>query len=121
MIINPGSHIKAMRGEGWRNTIETAREYADQWLERMHADGLHEVELHGELPATTFGRWRFAFRHSVTGVVVEYETHGIDDIPAYEREHIFTPRVYWNGSSSADPEIEDFAAPGWRIHRTFIR
>jgi hypothetical protein len=41
------------------------------------------------------------------------EHHGIDDLQAYEKQHIFTPRVYWDGSSCANPKIEDFAAEGF--------
>jgi hypothetical protein len=119
MIVNPGSEISAMSGEGWTNTVEKARAEARRWLEQMHKSGISEVML---LPGEELheNRWLFRFVHTVTGTQVTLETHGIDDVRAYEREHIFTPSVYWRGSSCSSPRIEDFAAPGFRIHQTFI-
>ena len=89
-----------------------------RWLARMHADGMTDVEL---LDGSTGreGRWVFTFRHAVTGTTVELETHGIDSTEAYERQYIFTPKVYWNGSSTSEPELEHFAAPGFVAVRTF--
>lgn len=118
MIINPGSKIEAMSGDGWTNTVETARATAARWLRQMHESGMTEVEL---LPGEEAHehRWRFRFRHTLTGTEVTLETHGVDDVGAYMREHVFTPRVYWHGSSSSDPSIKDFVAPGYRVHLTF--
>lgn len=65
------------------------------------------------------GRWLFIFRHKITGVEVECETHGIDNLKTYEEQYIFTPRVYWNGSSTSNPELEQFAAPGFKPVMTF--
>ena len=119
LIINPGSHI-GEPGEGWMNTRETARGYAENWLAKMHGEGMTDVDL---LDSTTEreGRWVFTFRHAATGATVELEIHGIDNTDAYERRHTFAPRVYWNGSSTADPQLEDFAAPGFAPVRTFKR
>ena len=123
VLINPGSRISGPgEGEGWTNTYETARAYAEQWLAQMHGEGMTDVEL---LDGTTeregrwVGRWVFTFRHPVTGKTVELETHGIDDTDAYERQHTFAPRIYWNGSSTANPQLEHFAAPGFVAVRTF--
>lgn len=118
LIINPGSEV-GEPGNGWTNTEAEARAEAGRWLATMHAEGLADVEL---LDGCTEreGRWAFRFRHKVTGTVVELETHGIGDIEAYQREHIFTPRVYWRGDSSAEPKLEDFAAPGFAAVRTFV-
>jgi hypothetical protein len=118
LLINPGSRI-GKPGEGWTNTYEEARAMARRWLAQMHEDGMTDVEL---LDGSTErdGRWVFTFRHSVTGTTVELETHGIDNIEAYERQHIFAPRIYWNGSSTSNPELEHFAAPGFVAVRTFI-
>jgi hypothetical protein len=117
LIINPGSRI-GKPGNGWTNTAATALAHAKDWLTRMHAEGMADVELlDGEIERE--GRWTFTFRHAVTGKTVELEMHGIDDVPAYEREHIFAPRVYWNGSSTANPELDDFATPGFEVVRTF--
>lgn len=119
ILINPGSGPVADSGNGWTNTYETARELAVGWLKRMHHDeGMRDVELlegHG----TRDGRWVFTFRHSVTNVEIELETHGVDHIDAYQAERVFAPRVYWNGSSSANPELEHFAARGFESVRTF--
>ena len=67
------------------------------------------------------GRWKFYFEHTVTKRRVNFETHGIDNIQAYCDAQIlgFSPKVYWNGSSSEIVEIEDFAAPGFRVLQTF--
>jgi hypothetical protein len=85
----------------------------------MHADGLTGVTLLDGGEDRGDGRWEFSFRHEVTGVSVCLETHGIDNLDAYQRQHLFTPRIYWNGSSCANTELEDFAAPGFTPVRTF--
>ena len=117
LIINPGSRI-GEPSAGWTNTEATARGEAERWLPRIHADGMTDVEL---LDGSTEheGRWVFSFRHKVTGTVVKLETHGIDGMAAYEKEHIFSPRIYWNESSTSNPELEHFAAPGFVALRTF--
>lgn len=117
LLINPGSHI-GEPGEGWTNTCETARAEAERWLAEMHESGMADVEL---LDGSTEreGRWTFTFRHKVTGTVVELETHGIDDVQAYERQHVFCPRIYWNGSSTANPKLEHFKAEGFEPVRTY--
>lgn len=121
VLINPGSRI-GTPGQGWANTYETALASARQWLETMHAEGLTDVELLPSTPAeANDGRWRFQFRHKVTGTVVDLETHGIDRLDTYEKQHVCTPRVYWNGSSTSSPDLEDFAADGYVPLRTFRR
>ena len=123
LIINPGSRIASPEHDGeWQNTEAKARERAEVWLGKMHGEGMTDVEL---LDGTQLGvaeqggRWRFTFRHQVTGVTATLDMHGIDPVDAYEREHVFAPRVYWNGSSCSDPALEDFAAPGFVAVRTF--
>lgn len=117
LIINPGSGGIEPGCDGWTNTAEGAHKEAARWLANMHGAGMRDVEL---LPQWRYrdGRWVFRFRHAVTRVVVELETHGIDDLDAYRRDH-FYPRVYWNGSSTGDPELEDFAAEGFEPVRTW--
>jgi hypothetical protein len=117
LIINPGSRI-GVPGTGWTNTYEKARAEAETWLARMHSDGITDVVLLDDA-AEEEGRWRFTYRHEVTGIEVTLLTHGIDDIGAYERDHIFAPYMYWNESSTAEPKLEDFAAPGFRAVCTF--
>jgi hypothetical protein len=84
----------------------------------MRADGLVDVEIRDEAK-TRDGRWVFTFVHRVTGVSVELETHGVDNMKAYKAEHIFPPRIYWNGSSSANPKLDDWSAPGFEPVCTF--
>lgn len=121
VIINPGSGGVAAQGDGWANTAEGAQREAQEWLERIHAEGMTDVELLPEVTESG-GRWTFSFRHQITGTVVTLETHGIDNLDAYRKEHIFAPfgpRVYWRGDSSAEPKLEDFAAQGFVAVRTF--
>lgn len=119
LIINPGSGPVADAGTGWTNTQDGAFAEARRWHDRMKADGFgHDVELldldpHRQGHSNQEGRWLFEFRHKVTGVVVELETHGVDNIEAYMKERVFAPRVYWNGSSCSSPALEQFAAAGF--------
>lgn len=117
LIINPGSRIGAP-GDRWTNTEATARAEAEKWLAKMRAEGMTGVTLLDGSKERT-GRWLFTFRHEITGATVELETHGIDDLDAYQKDHWFVPCVYWNGDSSAEPKLEDFAAPGFVPVRTF--
>jgi hypothetical protein len=113
LLINPGSRIHD-GAVGWTNSLEGARLQAAAWLDKMRAEGFGDVEVRevGQADGDT-SRWRFAFRHTVTGVVVFLDTHGIDNIDAYIKQALFEPRVYWNGSSSSNPSMDDFAAPGF--------
>jgi hypothetical protein len=114
IIVNPGSHLgDAQNADGWTNTYAAARKEADKWLATMRGEGIADVDICGADETEREGRWTFVFRHTVTGVEVELETHGINDLDAYRRQHIFDPRIYWNGSSSSNPEMADFAAPGF--------
>lgn len=117
ILINPGSHI-GTDGDGWTNTEATARRKAAEWLERMQADGICDVELLPDAVAAGEGRWSFKFLHTITGTVVWLEIDGIDNYDAYCKRHIFSPRVYWNGSSIGEPQIEDFAAEGFEVVKT---
>lgn len=118
LIINAGSAIGATEA-GWTNTEAQARKEAEKWLALIHADGMVDVEL---LPGSVEfeSRWRFTFRHAVTAVEVTFETHGIDNEEVYRKRYTFAPRQYWNGSSTNDPEIDDFAAPGFAVRKTFV-
>lgn len=121
-IINPGSRIAASDGIAWTNTYETAAQEAEQWLGRMQEDGLCDIDLQlPGLPLKDEGRWAFQFKHTITGVIVTLEMHGISSTQAYMKEHIFLPRVYWNGCSSSNPKLEDWATPGFTAVKTFRR
>jgi hypothetical protein len=114
IIVNPGARLgDAQNADGWTNTYATAHVTATEWLAKMHAEGIADVGLVTADETEREGRWTFTYRHTVTGVEVELETHGIDDLEAYKRQHIFEPRVYWCGSSTSNPSLEDFAAPGF--------
>jgi hypothetical protein len=120
LLINPGSRIgEESAGAGWTNTFKGAQAEALRWLQNAHDDGLTDVEIvrFGSRPEE--GRWSFFFRHKVTGVEAELQTHGIDNMDAYLRQYIFTPRVYWKGSSCSSPELDDFKAPGFRKLQTY--
>jgi hypothetical protein len=121
LIINPGSRV-GEPAEGWTNTAEQARKIAQEWLEAIHKEGMRDVELlPGDRDYGDSGRWVFTFRHAVTGVMVDLATHGIDDLDAYVRVHVFHPRIYWNGESLGEPKLEDFAADGFEPVRTWRR
>jgi hypothetical protein len=104
VIINPGSHIPP----NIPNTYERAQAYAQEWLEKMIKEGFGDIEMvsTGECHE---GRWTFIFRHLVTRVQVRLDQHGIEST----EDFICPPRVYWNGSSSSSPQIDDFAAKGY--------
>jgi hypothetical protein len=111
VFINPGSRI-GTDAIGWTNTHAGAAEYSAEWMQRMSTEGFTDIEV-TDTGRELNGRWVFEYRHSITGVVIELEHHGIDDLKAYEKQYIFTPRVYWGGSSCGDPRIEDFSADGF--------
>ena len=52
------------------------------------------------------GDWNFRFRHKITNKYIDLQIHGFTkkECDAF----IFHPRVYWNGSSTAEPEITDW-------------
>lgn len=114
VFINPGSRIAPTDG-GWTNTFEQAKKEAEQWLEKMREEGIVDVCIVNWDETERDGRWRFEFEHSVTRVRVTLATHGIDDLPAYRKQAIFDPKVYWNDSSCANPDHGDFAAPGFKL------
>jgi hypothetical protein len=118
LLVNPGSGA-VLEGRGYTNTYARARCIAWEWLARIHADGMREVVLVDRGRDLNDGRWVFTFTHPVTGVVVELETHGVDDTEAYQRLHVFLPRTYWDGSSTASPKLDDWYRPGFEPVCTF--
>jgi hypothetical protein len=116
LIFNPGSDIpEPGKDDGWTNTYEEAVRIAREWLARMCAHGLGDIVL---LEGKAFrppvdGRWTFTYRHIVTGVEATLETHGIAPEDAFRKQNLFSPRQYWNGSSSSDPCLDDFTALGF--------
>lgn len=96
-IINPGSENKG-------GTFTQANANAEKWLKQIHEEGFPEVtmEFHGKQD----GSFIFHFTHAVTKIKVELSIHGFTDEEA--AVFVFRPRVYWNGSSTANPKIEDW-------------
>jgi len=98
MIINPGSENKG-------GTFEQALINANKWLESIN-------KVYPEVTMTTNedripdGDWNFIFTHPITMKSVQLHIHGFTKKEC--EEFMFHPRVYWNGSSSADEEIEDW-------------
>ena len=107
LIINPGS------GPVEGGTFEQAVLNAETWLENMQADGVTDVKLIRSAKPQGDGRYVFTFEHNTTGVTATLETHGLTQEQV--AEHTFPPRVYWRGSSSAEPCLEDFLTDGYRI------
>jgi hypothetical protein len=119
ILVNPGSGPIA-DGDGWTNTVEGARVEAERWLAIItDGQGIRDVALEDDAEELDDGRWRFWYRHTVTGVRVDLITHGIDNLAAYRRAQVFDPRVYWKGSSTSEPQLEDWAADGFEMIRTF--
>lgn len=110
VIINPGS------GPVDGGTLEVATANAQEWLDMIHADGMPEVEM-AFIEQREDGRYHFLFTHPVTGKTADLEIHGLTAEQA--KEFVFHPRVYWNGSSSGNPTIEDFKPEGWRYRIVF--
>jgi hypothetical protein len=121
VLINPGSGPVPGTGEGWTNTYEGAEIEAQRWFRQMCEDGITDVVLILPGRPADVGRWTFEFRHEVTRKVVELETHGVDNMDAYSKTRIFSPRVYWDGSSCGNPKIEDWAVDGFLVVKTFKR
>lgn len=119
VLVNPGSG-PVQSGEGWTNTRERAWQEAQRWHARMLADGLVDIVLLPEVEERE-GRWCYTFVHRVTETRVVLETHGIDDVEAYEKANVFAPRVYWNGSSCSAPCLDDWKAEGFAPVQTYRR
>lgn len=108
IIFNAGSQLPAASsGKGWTNTRETANAHALAWFDAMLEDGFDDLEM-SEAGEGDQGRWLFTFRHTRSGRTATLATHGIDNLDAYRAEHLFDPRVYWNGDSSSIPRFKDF-------------
>jgi hypothetical protein len=110
-IINAGSKNKG-------GNLEQATKNAKEWLDSIHESGISEVSMsfEGQLED---GDYVFRFKHWVTGKENTLEIHG------FTREEcskfIFSPRVYWNGSSTANPEIKDWIADGFKCRIEYYK
>lgn len=118
LIINPGSSI-GQQQEGFTNTHKQAKIHAYEWFYKpMLKQGFTDITV-VDTKEENDGRWKFIFKHDITGKEVELEVHGIDNMDKYTDKYIFTPKVYWNGSSVSDPELEQFADEGYEPVMTF--
>ena len=110
-IINAGSENKG-------GTFEQAKINAEKWLKNIHEEGFLEVEM-------TFvqlyedGDFQFDFKHKITQKVVSLVIHGFTEEEC--QKFTFHPRVYWNGSSTADPKIEDWLNEGFKYRVEYYR
>jgi len=98
LIINPGSENKG-------GTFEQALENAYGWLENIIKE-YPEVKMTTHENRLNDGDWEFKFTHGVTGKQVNLQTHGFTEEQC--EKFVFHPRVYWDGSSTADPKVEDW-------------
>lgn len=98
MIINAGSENKG-------GTFKQALINAKEW-ESLIKKEYPEVEMTTNEDRCSDGDWSFKFTHKVTGKCVELQIHGFTKEEC--EGFTFHPRVYWNGSSTADPKVEDW-------------
>jgi len=111
LIINAGSENKG-------GTFEQAEINAKEWLKNIHEEGFLEVEMY--FVEQQKGRdFRFDFIHLITQKVVTLMIHGFTEFEC--KEFTFHPRVYWNGSSSSIPEIENWINDGFKYRVEFYR
>ena len=111
VIINAGSENKG-------GTFEQAKINAEKWLKSIHEEGFLEVEM-SFIEQEKGGSFQFDFKHTVTQKVATLYIHGFTDDEC--SKFVFHPRVYWNGSSTADPKIEDFLADGFKYRVEYYR
>lgn len=112
IIINPGSENKG-------GTLEQAKKNATRWLKSIHADGFKEVKMKFIKQYPDGRNFRFDFIHSITKKVAILETHGFTK--EQEDKFMFRPRVYWQGSSTADPKIEDWLSDDFNYRIVYER
>jgi hypothetical protein len=111
LIINAGSENKG-------GTFEQAKKNAKAWLKSIHDEGFLEVTM-SYIKRHDNGDWVFHFTHSTTKKVATLEIHGFTDEQC--KSFIFSPRVYWNGSSTADPQITDWLEDGFKYRIEYYR
>lgn len=113
LVINPGNKV-ASGGNGWTNTLEVATKSANEWLQSMHSRHIRDVEI-VSVCGPDDGSWTFTFEHSVTGCRATLDIHGIDNMTAYANDNRYPAKIYWNRSSTANPQLTDFLCDGYEI------
>lgn len=111
LIINPGSENKG-------GTFEQALTNAYEWLESVVKE-FPEVKMTTHENRLGDGDWNFIFTHTITGKQVDLQIHGFTKKEC--EKFIFHPRVYWNGSSTADPKIEDWLSDDYTYRIIYER
>lgn len=104
VVINGGSENKG-------GCFEQAKINAERWLKAIHGEGFLEVEMYF-IEQNKNGTFKFAFKHLVTKKSAFLDIHGFTEEEC--QKFMFRPREYWNGSSTADPQIEDWLADGFK-------
>ena len=111
MIINAGSENKG-------GTFEEALKSARVWLSSVQRE-FPEVTMTTHENRLGDGDWNFVFTHQVTGVSVDLDIHGFTDEEC--EKFTFHPRVYWNGSSTSDPKIDDWLTDDYKYRIVFSK
>lgn len=120
LIVNPGSGGIPAEGNGWTNTSKVANKKATEWWSRMRDDQIDVIIT--DWIAEDDGRFKFTFKHNVTGVEATLRIDGIDDLDAYKADgYIFSPRAYWNDCSSSEPKHEDFLKEGYVAETKIVK
>ena len=104
IIINAGSENKG-------GTLEQAKINAENWLKNIHNEGFLDVEM-SFIERYDDGECLFHFKHNVTKKVATLHIHGFTEEEC--ERFTFHPRVYWNGLSCANPQIEDWLEDGFK-------
>ena len=112
IIINAGSENKG-------GTFKQAEINAKKWLKLIHDEGFKEVEMSFIKQYENNGNFLFHFVHLITKKIATLEIHGFTKIEC--EAFLFHPRVYWNGSSTADPKIEDWLTEDYTHHIIYER
>lgn len=106
IIINPGRSTVG-------GTYEDARKEAKRLLLCMEEDGITDITLLDEYEEHN-GRFIFTYQHNVTKKTGTWDITGLEG-NYKEKGFIFQPRIYWNGSSCANPTWEDFLTPEYEL------
>jgi hypothetical protein len=111
ILINPGSENKG-------GTFKQALENAYEWLKEIREE-YPEVRMTTHENKLERGDWNFRFTHGITGKQIDLQIHGFtkDECEGF----MFHPRVYWNGSSTADPRIEDWLTDDYTYRIVYER
>lgn len=102
-------------------TLEQAKINAEEWLKSIHEEGFIDVEMTFKEQYGEGGNFLFLFEftHSVTQKVATLEIHGFTEEQC--KDFIFHPRVDWNGSSTANPKIEDWLTDEFRFKIVYYK